>query len=649
MAFFIIIVVLFALLGLAALITGHVLYFQFCHSPEKRWRDEVLGLVADGQRHVRTEDQQLRQLRADEEATSCSAQGEAFLSYLSETPIGELEAYPGIGPGTVGKLREAGYRNLAALHRARIQIHGLGEKRMADIDYAVRDLVRKARATFDAGACPQARWLAQELNEITAKYDGRQASARARSKAARHFIDELEDHMRAAQEVTFWRWLRPISEKHVVPPHLLEADLPNLDAALRAADVPVAKVQIDDLPIALPVDPASTERKAVQRVGVLKSVASAPHNVMPTAKLAVQPKGYEERQMSSAGQNAKGNVPDDAHLRLMELHIQLALRVARADGPVKAAERELILGDLRKRFSYNQALHNRAEALYAHYESAPIDLEMCLLRINQLFSAPHRSALMQFAAQIVAVSAKVTSAEMTFLKSLAERLKVAPVALPLAAAEVNPVLMPAVPAIAGVRAAGSQQSPTPSATPPAAQGEREPLPAWLRDNMNKSRNPPAVSPASSAPVPANALPTVPVVVPPATRSSSPSKPQQTPQALSSVLKPAGPIQPQAAAPNCAPALTRDQCIALLEIQSSSPISADLVRRQWNLLNERYALVKLAKLGPEFVKEAQAKLADLRKAATTLLETMGEKPEISTQAPTSSDMRHNPDLDDVFGI
>jgi hypothetical protein len=55
------------------------------------------------------------------------------------------------------------------------------------------------------------------------------------------------------------------------------------------------------------------------------------------------------------------------------------------------------------------------------------------------------------------------------------------------------------------------------------------------------------------------------------------------------------------------------------------------------------------MGPEFVKMAEAKLTSLRRAAEVLLEAMGEQLETNAAKPPPQELRHNPDLDDVFGL
>lgn len=96
-----------------------------------------------------------------------------------------------------------------------------------------------------------------------------------------------------------------------------------------------------------------------------------------------------------------------------------------------------------------------------------------------------------------------------------------------------------------------------------------------------------------------------------------------------------------------PATLEDR-LALLEIDPAAPVTADLVRRQFNLLSERYAADKFVAMGKEFVAMAEKKRAALRTAATALLEQWGEPLERESRATQAPELRHNPDLDAMFG-
>jgi hypothetical protein len=541
--------ILFALLGLTALISGLVLYAQFRRSPEQRWRAEVLRLLGDAERRARAERQEVRRLAADHDGEARALRQGAFRAYLGDISVEQLAAFPGIGPATVAKLRDAGYANLARLHNARIRLSGLGPKRLADIDRAVADLLRQADHTFAAGRCEQAGQLADDLTRLRDRYDRLRAWAEARARAADEVSDRLNEPAAAARRVTFWRWFRPISDVPLLPQEVLESPLPDLEEALRATDEPPMAVRAVSQPA-----PRSTPKA----------------RVVPVARAA---------HPGPAAHHREEDMPDETHLILMDLTLQFAFGVARADGPVSAPERALIHEHVRQRFAYNRALLNRAEAHCAHYESAAIDLARCLDQVRQRFTPSHRAALMTFAASIVAVSGPAGLQAMDYLNALAKQL------------DVPPAPLPATPA-----------PPPPPATSPAPR-----------------------RPAAPARVVAAAAPSRPMAATPPAPPSPPPRP--TPPA---VKLPA-----------------HDDWLAALEIPATSPLSADLVRRQYHLLAQRLAPEKVAALGPEFVTMAEAKRAAVRRAAEALLAPLGEALEAKAAAPPA-DLRHNPDLDEVFG-
>ncbi len=99
-------------------------------------------------------------------------------------------------------------------------------------------------------------------------------------------------------------------------------------------------------------------------------------------------------------------------------------------------------------------------------------------------------------------------------------------------------------------------------------------------------------------------------------------------------------------PEAKPA-SRAELAAVLQLDSESPLTPDLVRRQYNLLNERYDPDKLQTLGPEFMELARSKRVAVRAAAQALLEQLGAPLE-EPAAPVRHDLRENPDLDAILG-
>ncbi|HEY1376626.1 MAG TPA: TerB family tellurite resistance protein [Gemmataceae bacterium] len=106
-------------------------------------------------------------------------------------------------------------------------------------------------------------------------------------------------------------------------------------------------------------------------------------------------------------------------------------------------------------------------------------------------------------------------------------------------------------------------------------------------------------------------------------------------------RPAAPV----AAPETRPSPPTDPR-AVLEIEPGIDLTADLIRRRYTLLTDKLDPAKAAGLGPEFAAMAAEKRSRLRAAAETLIAPFGEPLE-KPALPPPADLRHNPDLDDVF--
>ncbi len=87
--------------------------------------------------------------------------------------------------------------------------------------------------------------------------------------------------------------------------------------------------------------------------------------------------------------------------------------------------------------------------------------------------------------------------------------------------------------------------------------------------------------------------------------------------------------------------------AVLEIEPGMAFDANLIRRRYAMLTEKMDPAKAAAMGPEFAKMAETKRTAIRAAAEALMAPFGEPLEKLAPEPPK-DLRHNPDLDDVFG-
>ena len=73
-----------------------------------------------------------------------------------------------------------------------------------------------------------------------------------------------------------------------------------------------------------------------------------------------------------------------------------------------------------------------------------------------------------------------------------------------------------------------------------------------------------------------------------------------------------------------------------------------MRRQFRLLSERFDPTKFESHGADFVSVARNKREKVEQAARLLLGELGEKLEEEKKPEPPKDLRHNPDLDSIFG-
>jgi hypothetical protein len=226
---------LIAVLALGPLLIGIMFYSTFARSREKQWRDRVLALVGAARHHAGLESGRLKSIARDRSDEAQKLHMHAFDAELRSVPVEDLDPYPGIGPDTIARLRDGGFSNLAALKNARIHIHGLGPKRLRDIDHAVRDLLNRARERFEAGEDAEATRLAPRLNGLADKYEKLELGIRARLRAAETIVDALRPFAIVARRVTFWRYFRP-PPQGLIPIEYFHTAFPDLEQTLLRAE-----------------------------------------------------------------------------------------------------------------------------------------------------------------------------------------------------------------------------------------------------------------------------------------------------------------------------------------------------------------------------------------------------------------------------
>ncbi|HEX4612560.1 MAG TPA: hypothetical protein VH092_30480, partial [Urbifossiella sp.] len=138
----------FLLVAAAVLAAAYLLYRA---TPAARWRRRVVAhLRALQARHTalaaETDRAELELARLD---------AEYFTRLLASIPTDRLADYPGVGPATVDKVKQAaGPRIADVLGHPLNGIPDIGPVRATAIVNALEAVFKDARARFDAGGCP---------------------------------------------------------------------------------------------------------------------------------------------------------------------------------------------------------------------------------------------------------------------------------------------------------------------------------------------------------------------------------------------------------------------------------------------------------------------------------------------------------------
>ena len=125
--------------------------------------------------------------------------------------------------------------------------------------------------------------------------------------------------------------------------------------------------------------------------------------------------------------------------------------------------------------------------------------------------------------------------------------------------------------------------------------------------------------------------------------------EATPSPVQPPPSPPSPLPVAALVPSAPPvrAVTDADRRATLEIAPATPLSAELIRRQYRLLTDRFDPEKFASHGPDFVALAAARRRHVEESARKFIAAYNEPLEPPVAEPPT-DTRHNPDLDAVFG-
>jgi uncharacterized tellurite resistance protein B-like protein len=539
------------------------IYLPYLRSPERHWASEVLKAYSEAQRQVSAETTALQKLGQKERDEKQALTQRAFQQFLSSVSASKLEAYPGIGPATVERLERHGYTDLAKLANTTIRAHGLGDKRLADVTIAVRQLVREAESRFNAGACRQAQELAAEKAQIVRHYEELRMRAEVRYAAASDVVRLLKERAAIARQVTFWQCFRN-NRDVVVPPEVLAIPLPDLPAVLRKAEKH-ARAAFDEPQSRTKSGPgksAANAPRAVDKAVVPDAASAALTSAQTRAQSSPPAQSHRTRDQQTIATHSADRVPkspssgsvaphaaaDDGHDSL-EAIIEFVYAIARTDGSLARKEKELIEDIVERLHGKDQVTYNKVRAYCAHYESAPIDVGSSIRRIKERAAPEQRRQLFSLACRIAEAAGTINQRESAFLERVSREWDV---------------------------------------------------------------------------------------------------PWNGPSGVTSVASAAAPPKGAAQVKLVAPSNAADDPRLTLGIDGSLALTAELVRQRFQLLSARFAPEKVETMGSEFVAMAERKLSAIRAAAERLIEPFGETLESHEEKPEAAELRHNPDLDAMFG-
>ncbi|MCX7663921.1 MAG: TerB family tellurite resistance protein [Gemmataceae bacterium] len=557
----------------------------------------------------------------------------AFDRYLSRFKVDELIRYQGIGPKTVELLQASGYARMNQLNARGIEfqlqnISGIGSSKSLDIVSAVFDFVRAKKAEFDAGQCPEYRDFVEFQTYTQAVYQADVEQRRLELQAMEQTLEKYKNLAESVKKITFENYI--LRRMPRIPPELAQSPLPEVPPIppVKRPERPKPK-QVDSVPaVSIPISPPPPSPSPVPPpVGVssptIQSIAPPP----PSHENSVKAPLTNQTNQSNAVQNVSGSesnavqtvssssasnatnttsqseskadknvsISETTLLDQMYLVARFGILVGKSDGRLAKDERKVVRAFLAEEYGLNETLRKHIDPALEQIEKENQDEFWLLPKLKQTFERPFLERLYQWAQRIAAATGTPNAKEVAALQRYLAAFEIAPNSSSSIKPAAEPLLL----------------------TPEPASGL-----ALAAKSGSASRGTSVVAPLAPSGTEAS----------PRGNSSLTSG-----QSLHSEMKapPPHPVEP----PNYR---------EILEIPNEAELSPELIRRKFNLLWERNDPKKVESMGKKFIELAEETRRSVREAAEKLMAPYGVPLE-EPVAPPPTDLRHNPDLDDVFGI
>lgn len=638
------------LLAILAVIIAYFYYRnRFYKSFELSWRNRILARYQELQNSYA----KLQIPIPPVDALIQQERENAFDRYLSRFKVDELIRYQGIGPKTVELLHASGYTRMNQLNARGIEfrlqnISGIGSSKSLDIVSAVFDFVRAKKAEFDAGQCPESRDFVEFQTYTQAVYQADVEQRRLQLQAMEQTLEKYKNLAESVKKITFENYI--LRRMPRIPPELAQSPLPEVPPIppVKRPERPKPK-QVDSVPaVSIPIlpPPAPSPSPAPPPVGAsspaIQSIDPPPpshdHSVKAshTHQTNQSPAGQNVSgsesnvgqnvagSQSSAGQNVSGSSESNTTntssesgskaentgsqsetvlLDQMYLIARFGILVGKSDGRLAKDERKIVRAFLAEAYGQNETLRKYIDPALEEIEKETLDEFWILPKLKKTFDRPFLERLYQWAERIAAATGTPNAKEVAALQRYVAAFEIEPNSSSSIKPVADPVLLTPEPASGLALAAKSgTASRGTSVVPPLGTPVGSPL----------------------APSGTEAIP----------RGNSSLTSGESPHSETKAPPP-HPVEP----PNYR---------EILEIPNEAELSPELIRRKFNLLWERNDPKKVESMGKKFIELAEETRRLVREAAEKLMVPYGVPLE-EPVAPPPTDLRHNPDLDDVFGI
>lgn len=530
----------------------------------------------------------------------------AFDRYLSRFKVDELIRYQGIGPKTVELLRTSGYTRINQLNVRGIEyqlqnITGIGMYKSLDIVAAVFDFVRAKKAEFDAGQCPEYCDFVEFQSYTQAVYQADVEQRRLQLQAIEQTLEKYKNLAESVKKITFENYI--LRRMPGIPRELAQSPLPNVPPIppVKRPEPPKPK-QIDSVTVSAAIVPSTNPTSQLTAPEVVSSPVSEPiHSPPPSSQkslTATDPNHSGPPKNSSASETKADKTVSSSETMMLDqmwLVAQFGILVGKSDGRLAKDERKIVRAFLAEEYGQNETLRKHIDPALEQIEKESLDEFWILPKLKKTFERPFLERLYQWAQRIAAATGTPNAKEVAALQRYQQAFGIEPNSSSSIKPVAAPVLLTPEPAIGLVLA-------TKSGTPSRGTS----------------------------------------VVPPFGSSAAIATPREN-STLTSGLSP----QPEPMPPppqRVTPLNYRE----ILEIPQEVELSPELIRRKFNLLWERNDPKKVESMGKKFIELAEETRRSVREAAEKLIAPYGVPLE-EPVTPPPTDLRHNPDLDDVFGI